>query len=302
MKRGWFVVFVSVLVLAMPATARAETTTVGLFAPSAPFPSTAARVELATRLGEHVGKALGGTGVGRVYARSGDFAAAVKKGEVTVALVDATYLASSGGYTIIAASLRGGASAQPWQLVARGASKIGDLRGKRVLVPASGGSESLLALNVFLGGDVPKDFFAKIEVASDTAAAIAAVGMGNADAAFVPSGADLPGGVTAVLALPAIAGPMLVAYGTVTRERRTALEAAALSFKGDATVSGFRGDAGGLGTITGRFTIAPKIGPFSVAAVRLVVGELAEGRAFAIERTPVTTFTAAPVIRAAPDK
>jgi hypothetical protein len=282
--------------------AHADTTTVGLFAPSAPFPSTAARVELATRLGEHVGKALGGSGVGRVYARSGDFATAVRKGEVTVALVDATYLASSGGFTIIAASVRAGGTAQPWQLVARGASKIGDLRGKRVLVPASGGSESQLALNVFLGGDVPKDFFAKIEVATDTASAVAAVGMGNADAAFVPTGADLPAGVTTVLALPAIAGPMLVAYGTVTPQRRAQLEAAALSFKGDATVAGFRGDGGGLGSITGRFAVAPKVGPFSVAAARLVVGDLVEGRTFAIERTPVTAFTAAPVIRSAPEK
>jgi len=53
-----------------------------LFAPSAPFSSTAARVELANRLGDHLGKALGGTGSGRNYARAGDFSAAVKKGVV----------------------------------------------------------------------------------------------------------------------------------------------------------------------------------------------------------------------------
>ncbi len=47
------------------------------------------------------------TGNGKVYARAGDFAGAVKRGEVTLALVDATYLAATGGnYTIVAAALR----------------------------------------------------------------------------------------------------------------------------------------------------------------------------------------------------
>src|SRR5688572_13842380 len=94
------------------SVAHADNVTVGVFAPSAPFPSTAARVELASRLGEHLGKALGGTGTGRVYARAGDFAAAVKKGEVTVALVDAPYLAGTANWSVLAASTRGGDSSQ----------------------------------------------------------------------------------------------------------------------------------------------------------------------------------------------
>src|SRR5262249_43253886 len=155
------------------------------------FPSTAARVELASRLGEHVGKALGGTGTGRVYARAGDFAAAVKRGEVTVALVDAGYLAGTGGYTVIASSPQ-----QSWLLVARGVGKINEMGGKRVLVPANGGRETDFVLNVLLGGEVPRDLFAKIEPAPDTAAALAAVGIGKADAAVVPAGGELPAGVT----------------------------------------------------------------------------------------------------------
>ena len=61
-----FVLLVAILALLAPAKAAAETVTVGLFAPTAPFPSTSARVELATRLGEHVGKALGTTGSGNI--------------------------------------------------------------------------------------------------------------------------------------------------------------------------------------------------------------------------------------------
>ena len=271
------------------STAHADNVTVGLFAPSAPFPSTAARVELATKLGEHIGRAMGGTGTGRVYARAADFAAAVKKGEVTVALVDATYLANTGNYTVLAASMRGGDVQQGWQVIARGAKKFAELRGKRVLVPANGGKESDFALNVMLGG-VEKDFF-KVEVAPDTVSAIAAVGLGKADAAMVPAGVDLPAGTVSVLTLPAIATPMLVGYGGLTPQQRTAIISAAGNFKGDATVVGFRAaDAESVKAIARRFGAPVKRGPLVVPSVRLVVGDLVEGRKLAIERTPATTF------------
>jgi hypothetical protein len=280
------------------STARAEPVNVGLFAPSAPFPSNAARVELASRLGDHLAKALSATGMGRVYGRAGDFAAAVKKGEITVALVDAAYLAGSGGYTVIAGSVRGGDTNQSWQLVARGGGKIAELRGKRLLVPSNGGHETDFAMNVMLGGDVPRDFFAKVEAAPDTASALAALGLGKADAAMVPTGVDLPSGVSRVLALPAVAGPVLVAYGSITAQQRAALGAAAASFKGDATIGGFRGgDAEAIRTIQRRFSVPTKRGPLAVPAVRLVVGDLVEGRTFAIERTPATTFAVAPATR-----
>src|SRR5262249_12883717 len=77
----WLAVLCVVLGLGVTAV-RADTVTVGLFAPTAPFPSTSARVELATRLGEAVGKALGTSGSGKVFARGADFASAVRKGEV----------------------------------------------------------------------------------------------------------------------------------------------------------------------------------------------------------------------------
>ena len=285
--------------LALGGTAHAGNVTVGLFAPSAPFPSTAARVELATKLGDHLGKALGGTGVGRTYARAGDFAAAVKKGDITIAVVDATYLAAAGGnYTVIAAAVRGGDTTHAWQLVGRGAEKISDLKGKRVLVPSIGGRETDFVLNVLLGGEVARDFFGKIEAAPDTASTLAALGLGKADAAVVPASVDLPGGVTTVLRLPSLAGPLLVAYGPVTSAQKAALLAAATSFKGDASVGGFRGgDADDVRSVARRFSPPVKRGPIAVPAVRLVVGDLVEGRSFRIERTTVTVFAIAPATR-----
>ena len=275
--------------------AHAQSVTVGLYAPSAPFPSTTARVDLANRLGDHLGKALGSAGAGRNYARAGDFAAAAKKGDLTVALVDATYLAGAGtGATVIAAAVRGGDTAQGWQLVARGADAIGALKGKRVLVPSLGGREAEFVLNVLLAGDIPRDYFSKIEAAPDTASALAALGLGKADAAVVPAGVDLPGGTSVVLRLPSLPGPVLVSYGG-TPAQRQALAAAALAFKGDATIAGFRAaDGDAVRGIARRFSVPVKRGPHAVPAVRVVVGDLVEGRTFTIERTPVTAFAIAP--------
>lgn len=281
------------LVAGAAAAARADTVTVGVFAPSAPFPSTAARVELATRLGEQLGRALGGTGVGRVYARATDFAAAVRKGEVTIALVDAAYLAGTGGYAVIAGAVHGGDTAQRWQVIARaGTHTLAELRGKRVLVPSNGGREADLVLNVLLGG-AERDLF-KIEAAPDTASAIAALGLGKADAAFVPAGVEPPAGTAQVVALPALPTPVLVAYGAVSPARRAALARAAASFTGDAIIAALRetGDAG-VREIARRFAAPVKRGALLVPAVRVVTGELVDARSRSIERTPASTFVTA---------
>jgi hypothetical protein len=286
---------VALLVLVWPVVSHAQSVTVGLFAPTAPFPSTSARVELASRLGEHVGKRLGVSGSGKVFARGADFAAAVKKGEVTVALVDAVHLAIAGGnYTVIAAAVRGGDTSHGWQLVARGVDKLSGLRGKRVLVPGIGGRESDLVLSVLFAGEVSRDYFAKIETAPDTVSALAALGLGKADAAIVPTGVDLPGGTSVVLKLPALSGPVLVVYGAAAQQKDAILDAA-LSFKGDATVASLRAaDGDVVRSVARRFTVPAKRGPLAVPAVRLLVGDLVEGRTFSIERTPLTAFVAKP--------
>jgi hypothetical protein len=267
--------------------AHADTPTIGLYAPSEPFPSTAARLEAAARLGQ-----LGGSG--KVFARSADFAAALKKGEVAVALVDASYLATSGaGGTVIAQAVRGNESAHAWQLVAKSGVKLASLKGKRVIVPAVSGREADFVYNVLLGGELPRDYFAKLESAPDTASALAAVGVGQVTAAIVPTGAELPAGTLAVIELAAVPGPLLVAYGKAAR--RPELVKAALAFKGDGLVAGFRAaDADIVRQLARRFVHAVKRGPLAVPAARLLVGDLVDGRELAIERTPATAFVAGP--------
>jgi hypothetical protein len=285
------------LVLAVTSPAYAAPLTVGLFAPAAPFPSTAARVELASRLGAVLGKALNRPAVGRVYARAVDFAAAIKNGEVTLALVEAAYLATTAtGGAVIATSL--GADDQPsraWQLVAPRRVRLVELRGKRVLVPSLGGREPELVINALLAGAIDRAFFAVIEPAPDTASALAALALGKADAAIVPAAGELPGGTTALRALPALPNPVLVAYGALSAADRTTIAAALATFQGDATIAGFRAtDSEAVRALARRFTAPARTAPFAVPAARLVVAPLAAGRALAIARTPATAFVTAP--------
>ena len=282
------------------SAAHAAPITVGVFAPSAPFPSTAARVELANRLGSALGQALDG-GAGRVYARAADFAAAVKKAEVAVALVDPAYLASTSGYTVIAVALHAGAADRGWQLVARTGTTLATLAGKRVVVPSLGGRELDFVRYVLLGGELARGFFAKVEAAPDPASALAALALGKTDAAMVPASGELPPGTSVVLALPPLPNPVLVVYGALPAARRDAVLAAALAFQGDATIAGFRAADGDLVRgVARRFAPPAKQPPFSVLAARHVVDDLADlirGRGFAIERTPAATFAIAPAPR-----
>jgi hypothetical protein len=278
------VAVVVVLATLVAAPVRAETLTVGVFAPAAPFEGAAARLELATKLAGVLGKAVGADGVGRVYGRAGDFAAAVKKGEVQVAVVDATYLAAAGGGTVIAASVRGGDGSRAWQIVARGGAKgVLALQGKKLLVPSVGGREADFVLNALFGGELGKGFFASIASSPDTASTLAALGLGKADAAVVPAEADLPTGVSRVASLPAIPGPVLVVYGTTTADRRSALASAAAGWKGDAAIGGFKlADGDAVRALARRYTSQPRRGPMAVPSVRIVVGELVADRTLAI--------------------
>ena len=93
-----------------------------------------------------------------------------------------------------------------------------------------------------------------------------------------------------------MASPVLVVYGAIDRD---AVLAAALAFQGDATITGFAAAEGRVvGDLAGRFHPPAKRGPFVLPAIRLGVGELIEGRRFAIERTPAKAFAITPAVRA----
>ena len=112
--------------------------------------------------------------------------------------------------------------------------------------------------------------------------------------------------VPAVPALPALPTPVLVVYRAMTEDELGAVQGALRSFQGDATgdatIVGFRdseadGDARIVRDLASRFSPPAKRGPFAIPTVRLVVGDLLDGRTFAIERTPATTFAIVPTTR-----
>ena len=280
----------------IPQVARAERISVGLYAPAEPFDGTAARLDFATRLAAHVvasGAAPDGAD-GRVFARGGDFLAAIKKGELRLAVVDAAVLTGLTGYTVIGAARRAGDQHHAWHLVAglRGATSVAGLAGKRLLVPAQAGRERDFVLDVLLRGDLGRTYFGAIETAPDTASALAAVGLGKSDAALVPAGTVIPGELHDVIDLPATPGALFVVFGAVAAEQRSRLETVARAFRSTGPVIDGFGAATGdeVRELAARFVVKPRRAPMLIPAARLVIGGLLAGRAFQILREDGARF------------
>ena len=283
-------------ITAFSIAAHAETITVGVFAPAAPFAGTAARIDFATRLAEHVATALGAEGIGRVYARANDFAAAVRRGEIRLAVVDVAYLAAgAGGGAVIAVAQRNGATAVPWQLVSRtGADRVVALRGATLLVPAIGGRETDFVLNALFGGELPRTFFGRIQGSPDVLSAVTAVGLGKADAAVVPTAITLPTGVTRVATLPAVSWPVLVAY-RLSDADRAKVATAVSTFTGDPIITGFRSATRDTVTaLARRFAPIRRIGPMAVPDPRIPTTDLLGSRSFAITPLDPLRFVSTP--------
>jgi hypothetical protein len=277
------------------SSVQAQDLTVGLYAPTVPFAGTSARVESASRLADHIGKSLSRPAVGKVYARAGDFAAAVKKGEVTVALVDVAYLAhaSVGSYSVVGVSTRGGDAARSWQVVSKGGASLAQLRGKKLLLPNIGGRESDFVYAAMFAGELPTGYFGSVEAAPDSVSALAAVGLGKADAALIPGGMTLPAGVSVSATLALAADAVLVVWGDATL--RTAVAAAVGSYKGEGAVSGLRtADADVVKALARRFVVPQKRGLLLVPSPRVLVGDLLEGRTFSITAPKLTTLVEVP--------
>lgn len=293
MKR---LVIAIVLALAT-ATAHADDLGVGLYAPAAPFAGTSARQDYVSRLAKHLGAATGVKAVGRVYSRAGDFASAVKAGDLQFAVVDAAYLASLGSpYTVLAVATRGGDTDSSWQLVTRGSeSTIAELKGKTLLCPAIGGRETEFVTNALLGGEIGKGFFAKIDTSPDVASALTALGLDRADAAVFPGGLDLPSGATKLATLPSVPWPVLVAFSSASGERRTQVLDAVGTFDGGDILGGFdRGGGDAVKALARRFGKSERRGPMVTPRLEVTVSDLVQVRKPAITRVSLTSLLAQP--------
>ncbi len=232
--------FLSLSPLLPPSTAHAQpaehpTIVVGLYSPSAPFAGPAERLQYISTLAAHLQPAAGGGRVvGRVYARAGDFAAAIRKGDVTFAVVDAPYAAARGlPWTPLAAATVGGRATGAWIVVAPPSIKgIADLRGKVVSLPRTGAGETAFLTNALLEGEVGDGFFARIAPAPDSFAAATMVKLGQAAAAVVPTGVAVPAGLRQLVSLRRVGWPMLVALPGADRALAAAIATRARSFTG----------------------------------------------------------------------
>lgn len=281
-------VFALVLALGSgPPPAAAETLTVGMFAPSAPFSDTSARLAFATRLAEHLAKATGASrGVGRVYTQAADFAAAVRRNAIDFALVDEPYLAAAGAsYRVLAAAVHRSSARVAWQLVARGGARtVSDLEGKRIIVPGMGGREDDFVVHALFGSELTAGFFGAIETAPDALSAVATLGLQRADGACVPAGLPLPAGVTRITQLATTHWPLLVALPDASdADIRRAADSLS-GFAGDDVFSGFQ--AVGADAHTGlarRLRGSPRQGPLLPVSLSGFVADLLRDVPLAIQ-------------------
>jgi hypothetical protein len=220
-------------------------------------------------------------------------------------VVDAPYLAALGvPYTVLAVATRGGSDGVAWELVSRGGeSSIVALKGKKVLCAAMGGREADFVYEALLGGELARGFFGSVDSAPDVVSALASLNLGRADAAVVPSGVDLPSGVTVVASLPTISWPALVALPGASDALKKKVTAAATSFSGGDVLGGFSAGGGEqLRSLAHRFGHRERRGPMVIPNLKVTVDELVEIRTLTIPHVDVAGLLAAPGALPAPDE
>jgi hypothetical protein len=272
----------SILFLLFSSTSRAET--IGLYAPAAPFSGPVARIDYVNGLASHLGSGWNG----KAYARAADFAAAVKRGELDHAVIDAAYLAAIGTpYTVLATARRGGATGASWEVItAAGTGGVAALRGKTVAVPDVGARTEAFVHEVLFEGEIDRDFFGKLLTAPDALSALAAVERGRADAAVVPSGLPLPAGARRVLTLRTVPWPVLVSLKGGGGE--VVLRAA--GYDGNVFDGFVAGGGDAVRALAGRFSGRARRAPILVPDLRLPAAALLGGRTFTVPRTDPKTL------------
>lgn len=301
-RRGALVTAGAALVMAAaaePARADQSTVTVGLYTPTAPFDGPTQKLEFITSVAEHLTPAADGKRViGRVYSSARAFAAAVKKGEIQFAVIDSPYAAARGlPFPILAAAMRGGQTASPWQLVSTGNIKnLSDLRGRLVAAPEVGARAAAFITNVLLDGEIEQSYFRDIIWAPNSNSAATMVSLGKADAAFVPADTHLPAGVRHVLTLDAMGWPMLVALPGADKNLVAAFRKAILGYSSNGPFNRFAaaGDANYRG-LKASFGQVRRRGIMTVPRpARLTVRDILGEREFILPPSDIALLVQAP--------
>lgn len=228
--------------VAAAGPASADKLTLALFAPSATFESGEARFSFVSQLAQHLSAQTALDVEGKAFARAADFEAAVRKGQVDLAIVDGVYLAERGvPWEVLAVCTTNGELSARWVLIAADAGGVLDLAGRKLALAASGGRDNAFIDNVLLDGELPK-LFGERQATPDVASAAAAVALHKADAAFVPDA--LARSQHRVFDAGRVPNPALVVVrASLPRATRELLRGATLTAAGNALYDGWR--AGG---------------------------------------------------------
>lgn len=156
------------------------------YAPSAPLPSAETRYAFIEKLAQSL-QSAGLQVQTKIFAKPGDFEAAMKKGAVDLAILDAVYTAERGNWNVLAIATASGEPYLRWGLYTHEASgNILDMAGKRLAWVAPGGKDPTYIGNVLLYGELKSSFFQLRPAAPDMAAAVSEVVLRRADCVFAP--------------------------------------------------------------------------------------------------------------------
>ncbi len=225
----------------------------------------------------------------------------MRKGDIQFGVIDAPYAATMRGsrYRTLAAAVRNGTATAPWQLVASGGvANLTDLENRRVAVPRVGAKAPVFVTNVLLEGEVDSKYFGKISIAPSSNAAANMVSLGRVDAAFVPTGTSLPGGVSRVITLRSVGLPMFVALKDADPRTTDAMSRAIFSYSGSGAITGFASAKDGrYRELRARFGKSRRDGIMSVPKpARLAVRGILADRKFRIEPSDLRTLVSGPEI------
>ncbi|HND09804.1 MAG TPA: hypothetical protein PKO07_22205 [Pseudomonadota bacterium] len=185
-RRAFGLTLVAGLCAAVTAHAADGPLQLAFYAPSAPLPSAEARYAFTEKLAQ----ALQSSGLQvqtKIFAKPGDFEAAIKKGAVDLAILDAVYAAERGNWNVLGIATASGDAYLRWGLYTHESSgNILDMAGKRLAWVAPGGKDPTYIGNVLLYGELKASFFQLRPAAPDISAAVSEVVLRRADCVFAP--------------------------------------------------------------------------------------------------------------------
>ena len=207
--KTWMLTALMVM-FAWPAMAQKKPSqlTVGMYAPSAAFASSAARLAYIEGLAKAIEARTGIPTTGKAFVRYKDLLGA----RADFAIVEGVCIASRSPGEVFAQAVIGGATSQPWGLYAQSGGELKDLEGKQLAYVATGCRDKDFVENAMLDGEVKQSYFGKLVSRPDISGAVAAVkDYKAAQAVFAPSAAAK--GLTKVFDTGSVPTPAFVVLG-----------------------------------------------------------------------------------------